>query len=124
MPTCISNRGDGEGLSVTEKHPLERLQRPLFPSGIAVTYSMYTLLQCEYEKGLNRRLWYTTMRKLNEDKLEILVVGSKAKGEVLSTRPGYLNPWIKSEVASLGVILDSALNSHINKVTRAAFTSS
>ena len=33
---------------------------------------------------------------------------------------GKLTPWIKSEVTSLGVILDSDLNfkSHVNEVTK------
>ena len=58
--------------------------------------------------------------KLNEDKTEILLVGPQTKREMLFNNLGKLTPWIKSEVTSLGVILDSDLNfkSHVNEVTK------
>ena len=58
--------------------------------------------------------------KLNEDKTEILLVGPKTKREMLFNNLGKLTPLIKSQVTSLGVILDSDLSfkSHINKVTK------
>lgn len=61
--------------------------------------------------------------RLNEDKTEILLIGPKTKREMLIKNLGGLAPWIKSEVTSLGVILDSELNfnSHINKVTKTSF---
>ncbi len=61
--------------------------------------------------------------KLNEDKTEILLLGLKTKREMLFNNLGKLTPWIKSEVTSLGVILDSDLSfkSHINKVVRTSF---
>ena len=61
--------------------------------------------------------------KLNEDKTEILLVGPKTKREMLFNNLGKLTPLIKSEVTSLGVILDSDLSfkSHINKVTKTSF---
>lgn len=61
--------------------------------------------------------------RLNEDKTEILLIGPKTKREMLIKNLGGLTPWIKSEVTSLGVILDSELNfnSHINKVTKTSF---
>ena len=61
--------------------------------------------------------------KLNDDKTEILLVGPKSKREMLTKNLGNLASWIKPEVTSLGVILDSDLNfnSHINKVTKTAF---
>jgi hypothetical protein len=61
--------------------------------------------------------------KLNEDKTEVLLIGPKLKREMLIKNLGGLTRWIKPEVISLGVILDSDLNfnSHINKVTKTAF---
>uniref|UniRef100_A0A672ZCU3 Reverse transcriptase domain-containing protein n=1 Tax=Sphaeramia orbicularis TaxID=375764 RepID=A0A672ZCU3_9TELE len=61
--------------------------------------------------------------KLNEEKTEILLVGPKAKTEMLTNRMGKLTSWIKPEVTSLGVIIDSDLNfkSHIKKVTKTSF---
>ena len=61
--------------------------------------------------------------KLNEDKTEILVVGPKTKREKLIKNLGTLTPWTKSEVTSLGVVIDSDLNfnSHINKITKTSF---
>ena len=61
--------------------------------------------------------------KLNEDKTEILLVGPTAKRQLLHNNMGKLTPWIKPEVTSLGVIIDSDLNikSHINKVTKTSF---
>ena len=60
--------------------------------------------------------------KLNEDKTEILLVGPKTKREMFDNL-GKLTPWIKSEVTSLGVIIDSDLSfsSHINKVSKTSF---
>ena len=61
--------------------------------------------------------------KLNEDKTEILLVGPTTKREMMLNNMGTLTPWIKSEVTSLGVILDSDLSfkSHISKVTKTSF---
>ena len=57
--------------------------------------------------------------KLNENN-EILVIGPKAKREMLIKNLGGLTSWIKSEVTSLRVIIDRDLNfnSHIKKVTK------
>ena len=59
----------------------------------------------------------------NKDKTEVLLIGPKLKREMLIKNLGGLTRWIKPEVISLGVILDSDLNfnSHINKVTKTAF---
>lgn len=48
---------------------------------------------------------------------------TRTKREILLNNLGKLTPWIKSEVTSLGVILDSDLNfkSHINKVIKTSF---
>lgn len=60
--------------------------------------------------------------KLNEDKTDILV-SPIAKRKLLLNNMGKLTPWIKPEVTSLGVIIDSDLNfnSHIRKVTKTSF---
>lgn len=68
--------------------------------------------------------WMTNnFLKLNEDKTEILLVGPITKREMLQSNMGQLTPWIKPEVTSLGVIIDSDLSfkSHINKVTKTSF---
>lgn len=64
--------------------------------------------------------------KLNDDKTEIQLLGPKTKQDVLLSKLGNLASQVKSEVTSLGVILDSDLNftSHINRVTKTAFFSS
>ena len=61
--------------------------------------------------------------KLNENKTEILLIGPKVKREMLLKNLGKLENWVKPEVTSLGVILDSDLSfkSHINKVTKVSF---
>ena len=64
--------------------------------------------------------------KLNEEKTEILLIGPKAKRDEIFQRLDNLTLFVKSEVTSRGVILDSDLSfkSHINKVTKtASFTS-
>src|SRR4029434_2136474 len=63
--------------------------------------------------------------KLNEVETEVLLIGPKSKREMLTKNLGGLSRWIKPEVISLCVILDSDLNfnSHINKVTKTAFFS-
>uniref|UniRef100_A0A667YPA7 Reverse transcriptase domain-containing protein n=1 Tax=Myripristis murdjan TaxID=586833 RepID=A0A667YPA7_9TELE len=48
--------------------------------------------------------------KLNEDKTEILLVGPKTKREMLSINLGKLASRIKSEVTSLGIVLDPDLS--------------
>lgn len=65
--------------------------------------------------------WMTNnFLKLNEDKTEIPLVGPITKRDMLQSNMGQLTPWIKTEVTSLGVIIDSDLSfkSHINKVTK------
>ena len=47
--------------------------------------------------------------KLNETKTEILLVGPKAKREILCENLGILTSYITPEVTSLGVILDPDL---------------
>ena len=61
--------------------------------------------------------------KLNEDKTEILFVGPLSKRDDLQKKTGHLSSWVKPEVTSLGVILDSELSftPHINKLTKVAF---
>lgn len=61
--------------------------------------------------------------KLNEDKTEILIIGPKTKRETVIKNLGGLASWVKPEVTSLGVIIDSELNfnAHINKVTKTSF---
>ena len=61
--------------------------------------------------------------KLNEDKTEILLVSPAMKREMLLNNMGKLTPWVKHEVTSLCVIIDSDLSfkSHVNKVTKTSF---
>ena len=61
--------------------------------------------------------------KLNENKTEVLLVGPKTKRDQITSSLGHLATWIKPQVTSLGVIIDSDLNftSHINKITKTAF---
>ena len=60
--------------------------------------------------------------KLNEDKTEILLVGSKTNREMIKNHLGNLTQWTKNTVTSLGVVLDPDLNfrAHINKVLKSA----
>ena len=53
----------------------------------------------------------------------VLLIGPKTKREMITNNLRVLTPWIKPEVTSLGVVLDSDLNfnSHIKKVTKTAF---
>ena len=61
--------------------------------------------------------------KLNENKTEVLLVGPKQKRDDLMNSLGHLAAWVKPQVTSLGVIIDSDLNftAHFNKVTKIAF---
>lgn len=53
--------------------------------------------------------------KLNENKTEILVVGSRINREKILRNLGELGSRVKPEVTSLGVILDSDLNFNAQK---------
>ncbi|KAL2089166.1 hypothetical protein ACEWY4_016065 [Coilia grayii] len=61
--------------------------------------------------------------KLNESKTELLLIGPKDKQEALLPSLGNLNQYVREQVTSLGVILDSDLSPkpHINKVTKTAY---
>ena len=61
--------------------------------------------------------------KLNEDKTEVLVIGSSEQRESIISRLGNLAEESKTSVKNLGVIIDSELNfnTHINNVTKIAF---
>ncbi|KAL2095649.1 hypothetical protein ACEWY4_007797 [Coilia grayii] len=61
--------------------------------------------------------------KLNENKTELLLIGPKDKREALLPSLGNLNQYVREQVTSLGVILDSdlSLKPHINKVTKTAY---
>ncbi|KAL2096189.1 hypothetical protein ACEWY4_008337 [Coilia grayii] len=61
--------------------------------------------------------------KLNESKTELLLIGPKDKREALLPSLGNLNQYVREQVTSLGVILDSdlSLKPHINKVTKTAY---
>ncbi len=61
--------------------------------------------------------------KLNEQKTEILLVGPLEERQKLQLRFGSLSQQIKSQVTSLGVILDLDLNfiSHFNRVAKISF---
>ncbi|XP_049912330.1 uncharacterized protein LOC126397522 [Epinephelus moara] len=80
---------------------------------------------CHLSSGLAAidKWMQTNFLKLDGDKTEILLVGPQAKREIILSKPGSLAVQVKSEVTSLGVILDSDLNfkSHIKKVTKTAF---
>ena len=60
--------------------------------------------------------------KLNEDKTEVLIIGSSDQRELMSHRLGSLAKGSTS-VKNLGVIIDADLNfnTHINNVTKIAF---
>ena len=61
--------------------------------------------------------------KMNEDKTDILVIGSDEQKALISSRLGVLATEIKDSVRNLGVIIDSDLsfNAHISHVTKTAF---
>ncbi|KAL2088052.1 hypothetical protein ACEWY4_016880 [Coilia grayii] len=61
--------------------------------------------------------------KLNKNKTELLLIGPKDKHEALLPSLGNLNQYVREQVTSLGVILDSdlSLKPHINKVTKTAY---
>ena len=61
--------------------------------------------------------------KLNEDKTEVLVIGSNEQRESIISRLGNLGKECNTSVKNLGVIIDSELNfnTHINNVTKIAF---
>ena len=61
--------------------------------------------------------------KLNEDKTEVLIIGSNEQRELVRSRLGNLGKECNTSVKSLGVIIDNDLNfkTHINHVTKIAF---
>ena len=61
--------------------------------------------------------------KLNEDKTEVLIIGSSEQRESITSRLGNLAEESNTSVKNLGVIIDSELNfnTHINHVTKIAF---
>ena len=61
--------------------------------------------------------------KLNEDKTEILIIGSDEQRASITSRLGNLAKVNNTSVKNLGVILDSELNfnKHISNVTKVAF---
>ena len=61
--------------------------------------------------------------KLNEDKTEVLIIGSSEQRESIISRLGNLAEESNTSVKNLGVIIDSELNfnTHINHVTKIAF---
>ena len=61
--------------------------------------------------------------KLNEDKTEVLIIGSSEQREIMSQRLGSLAKGSNTSVKNLGVIIDTELNfnTHINNVTKVAF---
>ena len=61
--------------------------------------------------------------KLNEDKTEVLIIGSSEQKEPIISRLGNLAVDRNNTVKNLGVFIDSELNfnSHINHVTKIAF---
>ena len=61
--------------------------------------------------------------KLNEDKTEVLIIGSTAQRESIINRLGNLAKESNTSVKNLGVIIDAELNfnTHINHVTKIAF---
>ena len=61
--------------------------------------------------------------KLNEDKTEVLIIGSSEQKQPIISRLGNLAVDSNSTVKNLGVLIDSELNfnSHINNVTKIAF---
>ena len=61
--------------------------------------------------------------KLNEDKTEVLIVGSNEQRESILSRLGNLNVENNTAVKNLGVIIDAELNfdAHIKQVTKTAF---
>ena len=61
--------------------------------------------------------------KLNEEKTDVLIVGSSEQRELIKSRLGGLTRDGSSSVKNLGVIIDAELNfnAHINQVTKTAF---
>ena len=61
--------------------------------------------------------------KLNEDKTEVLIIGSTAQRESIISRLGNLARESNTSVKNLGVTIDAELNfnTHINNVTKIAF---
>ena len=61
--------------------------------------------------------------KLNEDKTDVLIVGSSEQRELIKSRLGGLVKDSSTSVRNLGVIIDAELNfnTHINHVTKTAF---
>ena len=82
------------------------------------TITSLTSCLTEITKWMNANLL-----KLNENKTEVLLVGPKQKRDDLMNSLGHLAAWVKPQVTSLGVIIDSDLNftAHFNKVTKIAF---
>ena len=61
--------------------------------------------------------------KLNEDKTEVLIIGSSEQRELIISRLGGLAKESSTSARNLGVIIDAELNfnTHINQVTKTAF---